>query len=84
VRGAACLSDGNDSGPDLVEYFFRIIGAEPFDGACLNGEQGHQMLPNLPKGFGILPATNTFVVLQNSFGETRLAEFDIAGDGEPR
>lgn len=84
MRRATGLANSNNCGPDLVEYFFRIIGPEPFDRPRLNGKQGHQVLPNLPKGFGILSATNTFVVLQNSFGETRLAEFDIAGDGEPR
>jgi len=40
------------------------------------------MLPHLSKGFGIFPATNAFVIFQDSLSKSGRAEFDVAGDGE--
>jgi hypothetical protein len=41
-------------------------------------------LTHLPEHLGILSPTNTFVILENSLGQTRLAELNIANDGLSR
>ncbi len=67
----------------LIQNFLGIGGSEPLDSALLEREQSHQVLPYLPKGFGVILAANTFIILQNSLSKAGLAQFDIASNSEP-
>ena len=66
----------------MVQNFSCVFGTQSLDGTRLDGKQGHQMLPHLPKGIGVLSPTDTIVVFQNSLGEPGFAEFDVAGDSK--
>lgn len=80
----ASLSYIDNCSANLIEYFLGVLDAKAFNSSGLEREQGHQMLTHLTKGFWILSTTNTFVVLDNAFRESRLAKLDIANDCEPR
>ena len=82
MSGATRLANSNYGGPHLIQNFPGVLGSQSFDGPLLKREQGHQVLPELPKDLGVIPAANAFVILQYSLRKARSVQFDIANNRE--